>query len=122
MAHDDPSQPADEIESAVRGGLEGSARPRGYESVARPGTSPPDASPSDDSPLLAEGLLADIGHLKLLDILDDFRRRLIYSVVGVGLGLCVSLYFVDDLFKAWMAPLQGMLPGGLASRPSPLTG
>ena len=52
------------------------------------------------------------GKMSFLDHLDELRRRLIYAIVGVGIGLGVSLFYVGRLFEFIMRPMQQMLPAG----------
>jgi sec-independent protein translocase protein TatC len=50
--------------------------------------------------------------MSFLDHLDELRRRLIYSVSAIGIGLVISLFFMDKLFNFIMLPMQQMLPAG----------
>jgi sec-independent protein translocase protein TatC len=63
------------------------------------------ADPSD-----FEGLA---GGFNLLEYLDEFRRRLVYSALAVAVGFGVAVYYVQALFDAWLAPLQALVPGGM---------
>jgi sec-independent protein translocase protein TatC len=52
------------------------------------------------------------GKMSFLDHLDELRRRIIYSVVAVLIGLGLALFFVDRLFEFIFLPMQAMLPAG----------
>lgn len=52
------------------------------------------------------------GKMSFLDHLDELRRRIIYSVVAVVLGLGLSLFFIGPLFDFIMKPMQLLLPAG----------
>lgn len=59
----------------------------------------------DEEPESDEG-----GKMSFLDHLDELRRRIIYSVVAVLVGLGVSLFFVNELFEFIFRPMQALLP------------
>ncbi len=61
----------------------------------------------DHQPESAEG-----GRMSFLDHLDELRRRIIYSLLAVGVGFAVAFYFIGDLFAFIMVPMQQMLPDG----------
>ena len=52
------------------------------------------------------------GKMSFLDHLDELRRRIIYSVVAVLVGLGISLFFVNELFEFIFRPMQALLPAG----------
>lgn len=52
------------------------------------------------------------GKMSFLDHLDELRRRIIYSLIGVGLGFLVAIFFVEDLFRFILAPMQTALAPG----------
>ena len=52
------------------------------------------------------------GKMSFLDHLDELRRRIIYSLLGVGVGFAVGFYFINDLFAFIMVPMQQMLENG----------
>jgi sec-independent protein translocase protein TatC len=66
--------------------------------------------------------------MPLLDHLRELRNRLVISVVAIGIGLCVSLAFVDEILAFATAPLrvalaaQGKADTGLAIVNSPFEG
>lgn len=52
------------------------------------------------------------GKMSFLDHLDELRRRIIYTVVSVGIGFVISFFFINEIFSFIMRPLQQMLPPG----------
>ena len=52
------------------------------------------------------------GKMSFLDHLDELRRRIIYSLIAVGLGFGIAFYFITDLFNFIMGPMQALLPAG----------
>lgn len=50
--------------------------------------------------------------MSFLDHLDELRKRLIASVIGIGIGCAVSFAIVRSVFRFVMVPLQRMLPDG----------
>src|SRR5688572_9739725 len=52
------------------------------------------------------------GKMSFLDHLDELRRRIIYSVVAVLVGLGISLFFVNELFEFIFRPMQALPPAG----------
>jgi sec-independent protein translocase protein TatC len=52
------------------------------------------------------------GKMSFLDHLDELRRRIIYSVIAVGVGLGIALFYVGPLFDFIMRPMQLLLPAG----------
>jgi sec-independent protein translocase protein TatC len=52
------------------------------------------------------------GKMSFLEHLDDLRRRLIWSVVSIGVGFLIAFYFIDPIFDFIMRPMQQMLPAG----------
>lgn len=55
---------------------------------------------------------AEAGKMSFLDHLDELRRRIIYSLIAVGLGFGIAFYFINDLFNFIMLPMQKLLPAG----------
>jgi sec-independent protein translocase protein TatC len=60
----------------------------------------------------AEQELDEAGKMSFLDHLDELRRRLIYSLIGVAIGFVVAIFFIDTIFDFVMRPMQEMLPAG----------
>ena len=52
------------------------------------------------------------GKMSFLDHLDELRRRIVYSLIGVGIGFVVAFVYIDDLFGFIVRPMQLMLPAG----------
>ena len=52
------------------------------------------------------------GKMSFLDHLDELRRRIIYSVIAIGIGFVISFFFIDEIFNFIMRPLQQLLPPG----------
>ena len=52
------------------------------------------------------------GKMSFLDHLDELRRRIVYSLIAVGVGFAVAFYFINDLFNFIMLPMQQLLPPG----------
>jgi sec-independent protein translocase protein TatC len=56
-----------------------------------------------------EGLL---GGRSVLEHLDEFRKRLVYSAIALGVGVLVGFAFVDRVFDFLMRPTRAVLPPG----------
>jgi sec-independent protein translocase protein TatC len=56
----------------------------------------------------------DAGGAKMsfLEHLDELRKRLLMSIVSVGVGFVIALIFIDRVFAFIMLPLQATLPDG----------
>ena len=52
------------------------------------------------------------GKMSFLDHLDELRRRIIYSLVAILLGLGIALFFMGPLFQFIFRPMQALLPAG----------
>ena len=52
------------------------------------------------------------GKMSFLDHLDELRKRIIWSVVSIFVGVIVAFFFINDIFNFIMKPLQAMLPPG----------
>jgi sec-independent protein translocase protein TatC len=52
------------------------------------------------------------GKMSFLEHLDEFRRRLIRSLIALAIGVGLSIFFVDRILAFIMVPLQQMLPSG----------
>lgn len=52
------------------------------------------------------------GKMSFLDHLDELRRRIIYSVVGIGIGFGAAFFWLNDLFTFIFKPMQAVLPAG----------
>jgi sec-independent protein translocase protein TatC len=52
------------------------------------------------------------GKMSFLDHLDELRRRIIYAVLSLAVGVVIAVFFIDNIFDFIMRPLQAMLPAG----------
>jgi sec-independent protein translocase protein TatC len=52
------------------------------------------------------------GKMSFLDHLDELRRRIIYSLVSVGIGFGIAFFWLDDIFTFIFKPMQAVLPAG----------
>jgi sec-independent protein translocase protein TatC len=52
------------------------------------------------------------GKMSFLEHLDELRKRIIYSVIGVFVGFLIACFFIQQLFDFIMKPLQAQLPAG----------
>jgi sec-independent protein translocase protein TatC len=55
---------------------------------------------------------AEGGKMSFLEHLDELRRRIIYSVVAVGAGFGIAVFFIGIIFDFIMRPMQQLLPPG----------
>jgi len=53
-----------------------------------------------------------LGDVSILDRLDDFRKRLVRSVIAVALGALVGFLLIDQLVGFLLAPTRRALPAG----------
>ena len=66
----------------------------------------PDPDPWTGDPEFADGRMSFLEHL------DELRKRIVYSLVALVLGACVTVAFIGRIFEFIMRPLQQMLPVG----------
>jgi sec-independent protein translocase protein TatC len=52
------------------------------------------------------------GKMSFLEHLDELRKRLINSVISLGVGIGISCFFIERIYEFVMRPLQRMLPPG----------
>lgn len=64
---------------------------------------PGDADPDDDS---------SAGRMSFLDHLDELRKRLVRTVLGILAGFLIAFGFIKYIFEFIMVPLQQVLPEG----------
>jgi len=69
----------------------------------------PDDDPDWDDEQL-EG--SDAGKMSFLEHLDELRRRIIWSVAAIGIGVLLVAAFIDEIFAFIMRPMQRLLPAG----------
>jgi sec-independent protein translocase protein TatC len=70
------------------------------------------SAPDDDSDWEDEELESEQGKMSFLDHLDELRRRIIYSLVAVLVGLGIALFYVSPIFQFVFQPMQALLPPG----------
>ena len=81
--------------------------------VRFPGTSPaPDPDRDDLIELTDADDIEAGGKMSFLEHLDELRKRLIGSVVAILIGCFVSFFFISDIFRIVVGPIQAMLPSG----------
>jgi sec-independent protein translocase protein TatC len=54
----------------------------------------------------------EAGKMSFLEHLDELRRRIIYSLIAVGVGFALAYAYIERIFGFIMLPMQQMLPGG----------
>ena len=59
-----------------------------------------------------EDLELEGGRMSFLEHLDELRKRLIASIIGIAVGCVISFIFLDRIFRFIMLPMQQMLPDG----------
>jgi len=52
------------------------------------------------------------GKMSFLDHLDELRKRIVWAIVAVFVGVVIAFFFIGDIFDFIMKPLQAMLPAG----------
>ena len=52
------------------------------------------------------------GKMSFLEHLDELRKRIIWSVSAVGVGVLISFAYIGNIFEFIMRPMQRMLPPG----------
>jgi sec-independent protein translocase protein TatC len=52
------------------------------------------------------------GKMSFLEHLDELRKRLIYSVMSLGIGVGIAALFIGRIYAFVMRPMQRMLPPG----------
>jgi sec-independent protein translocase protein TatC len=86
--------------------------------VPFPNQAPPERLPDDDLDLDREredSTLEELeagGKMSFLEHLDELRKRIIWSVVGVFGGFLIACFFIQQLFDFIMKPLSAQLPPG----------
>ena len=54
----------------------------------------------------------DGAKMSFLEHLDELRKRIIWSLASVGVGVVITFFFIGDIFAFIMRPMQSMLPAG----------
>ncbi len=70
------------------------------------------SDPDDDPDWEEDDSESEQGKMSFLDHLDELRRRIIYALVAVLVGLGISLFFIGPLFQFIFKPMQALLPAG----------
>lgn len=70
----------------------------------------PDDDPAPDS--FSEDDQDLEGKMSFLEHLDELRKRILYSVVAIGIGFLIACVFIQSIFDFIMRPLQAQLPPG----------
>ena len=52
------------------------------------------------------------GKMSFLEHLDELRKRLIYSLISLGVGVGIACLFIERIYQFVMRPMQAMLPPG----------
>ena len=68
-----------------------------------------DPEPDWDDP---DDQLDDSGKMSFLEHLDELRKRLMWSIAGIGIGFVVAFFYVKQIFTFVMGPMQALLPPG----------
>jgi sec-independent protein translocase protein TatC len=70
------------------------------------------SSAPDDDDWEDDDSESEQGKMSFLDHLDELRRRIIYSLLAVLVGLGIALFFMGPLFQFIFQPMQALLPAG----------
>jgi sec-independent protein translocase protein TatC len=52
------------------------------------------------------------GKMSFLEHLDELRKRIIWSVSALGVGVLIAFAYIGTIFEFIMRPMQRMLPPG----------
>lgn len=69
-------------------------------------------APGDDPDWDDDAAPDDAGKMSFLEHLDELRRRIIYSLIAIGIGFAVAYAYIDQIFGFIMRPMQLMLLPG----------
>jgi sec-independent protein translocase protein TatC len=75
-----------------------------------PGPDPDDDLDPDRDSDSAFDDLEDGAKMSFLEHLDELRKRIIWSLASVGVGVLITFFFIGDIFEFIMRPMQRMLP------------
>lgn len=70
------------------------------------------AAPDPDPDWESEPELDESGKMSFLEHLDELRRRIIYALIGLAVGVVIAFFFIGAIFEFIMLPMQQMLPAG----------
>jgi sec-independent protein translocase protein TatC len=65
-----------------------------------------------DERMSGVGDTADGIGFSVLAHLDEFRRRIVYSCIAVGVGMLVAFYYINPIFNFVFRPIRSVLPEG----------
>jgi sec-independent protein translocase protein TatC len=74
--------------------------------VPFPSSKPAYPIPPDDDDDITEGKMSFLEHL------DELRKRIVNSLIAVGVGILVSFTFIQRIYTFLMAPTMSVLPPG----------
>ena len=80
--------------------------------VPFPGSAGPARYEEPDDDVEPQDEEAGGAKMSCLEHLDELRKRLLMSIVSVGVGFVVALIFIEQVFEFIMLPLQATLPDG----------
>jgi sec-independent protein translocase protein TatC len=64
-------------------------------------------APPDDDDDASPG-----GKMSFLEHLDELRKRIVQACIGIGVGVLIGFYWINDIFNFLMAPAKAALPPG----------
>src|SRR5437764_5395358 len=59
-----------------------------------------------------EGLAGLLGEFSLLERLDDFRKRVVRSLLAVCVGMLAAFVYINPIVSLLLAPTRRALPAG----------
>ena len=71
-----------------------------------------DSSAHDESDRWSDDGESTGGKMSFLEHLDELRKRLIYSVISLAVGVGIACLFIEQIYQFVMRPMQRMLPPG----------
>jgi sec-independent protein translocase protein TatC len=80
--------------------------------VPFPGGTSPARYEEPDTDLELEQEEGAAGKMSFLEHLDELRRRLLLSILSIGIGFVVAIIFIDRVFDFIMRPMAATLPAG----------
>ena len=72
----------------------------------------PKPAPGDDPDWDDDESTGEAGKMSFLEHLDELRRRIIYSLIAIGIGFGIAFFFIQQLFDFIMKPMAAALPKG----------
>src|SRR5687768_3402872 len=52
------------------------------------------------------------GKMSFLEHLDELRKRIVYALIALVVGVLIACFFLDEIYNFIMAPMQAALPAG----------